>query len=542
MEGSRTFNCYESTSLFGRRNKNAEVLFLKVENGVLSGRGYVCNEEGKNGYVDDFSFKISEVSSARIDKYNGTDALFFKARIANLYGAKKCQIALPQMRSAEEAVALITNLKRSSGGEVEETIAAPVVPVPPAPKAAEPTISDEPAPRTKSVAELRMEASRQKEKVDDAVKPAKPAKESVVIPEEKPVPETFAPMPPEAPGPVPPVASSSNNGRMSTDEFNKRMEKLTVLKDCGLLGEKEFKAKKTELVSEYCDLTEFNEKIQKMIILKECGVLSEKEFEANRRDIIKECCDFDTPDLEEFSQNIQKLSFLQMGEVITEEEYNAYRDTLIENMDISVNDDMDAFRMKLRKLPVLRDSQFISDTEYKKTINKLFKNMEVSPEDPLEEWAAKLEKWPILAEEHYLNLGELRLKQKELCDKCLSIDWEGNLDELTTLIQRMLTLRDCEWLSQTEFYTRKTDLIRKIDSITDYGKKLQARMLLPKLGLITEADYENWKQRSLAEILAPCSDMSEFKSKANNLMELQNAGVITEKEFTDYKMKLMNDL
>ena len=51
MEGSRTFNCYESTSLFGRRNKNAEVLFLKVENGVLSGRGYVCNEEGKNGYV-----------------------------------------------------------------------------------------------------------------------------------------------------------------------------------------------------------------------------------------------------------------------------------------------------------------------------------------------------------------------------------------------------------------------------------------------------------------------------------------------------------
>ena len=67
-------------------------------------------------------------------------------------------------------------------------------------------------------------------------------------------------------------------------------------------------------------------------------------------------------------------------------------------------------------------------------------------------------------------------------------------------------------------------------------------MLLPKLGLITEADYENWKQRSLAEILAPCTDMSEFKSKANNLMELQNAGVITEKEFMDYKMKLMSDL
>ena len=116
------------------------------------------------------------------------------------------------------------------------------------------------------------------------------------------------------------------------------------------------------------------------------------------------------------------------------------------------------------------------------------------------------------------------------------------MDELTTLIQRMMTLRDCEWLSQTEFYTRKTDLLRKIDSIADYGKKLQARMLLPKLGLITDADYENWKQRSLAEILAPCTDMSEFKSKANNLMELQNAGVITEKEFMDYKMKLMSDL
>lgn len=551
MEGSREFSCYQNTTLFGRRNKNEEVLYLKVANGTLSGKGYVCNEEGKNGYVDEFSFKISEVSSALIGKYNGAPAFIFNARISNLYGAKKAQIALPQMKDAESALDLINNLRRSGeSAPAEKNSVSAMAQVPPSVKEAVIETEAE-VKHTSSVAEIR--ANQPSVAPTPAPTPARP--------ERRVIDEPFQPQPyvdpkaNKAPSTSSTAAPNSNtitlggssprstvaDNKLSSDEFNKRMEKLTVLKDCGLLGEKEFKAKKIELVSEFCDLSEFNEKIQKMIILKDCGVLSEKEFEANRNDIIKECCNLETHDLEEYKQNIQKLSFLEMGDVITAEEFAAHTQNLIDDTDVNVDDDKETFTIKLRKLPILRDNQVISDSEYKKRVSKMFKMIELVPGEPLENWGAKLSKWPILADEQYISPSELKTKQKELIEECLDAEWKTT-DELEAYISRMVALRDGEWLSKAEFLSRKTDLLKQIDTMPDYPAMLQARILLPKVGLISDADYENWKQRCISDIFAPSSDMSAFKGKANNLMELQQAGVITEKEFTDYKIKLMSEL
>ena len=525
MEGSREFSCYQNTSLFGRR-KDAETLYLRIENGTLSGRAYVCNEDGKNGYVDDFSFKISEVSTASIGKYNGTPAFIFNAKISNLYGGKKAQIALPQMRDAEAALDMIMNMKGEGAKAPEKTAAATMAQVPPSAKINKHAEPEPEKPRVQSVAELRKNAS------------AAPAAEPTPAPapERRVIDEPFVAQPYVAP-----AAPAEDPNKLSTDEFHKRMEKLTVLKDCGLLGEKEFKSKKIELVSEFCDLSEFNEKIQKMIILKDCGVLSEKEFEANRNDIIKECCNLETSDLAEYRQNIQKLSFLEMGDVITADEFAAHTKMLIDDVEFKLTDDKETFQIKLRKLPILRDNQVITDSDYKKRINALFKMIEIGPNEDLSQWSNKLAKWPILAEEKYISLNDLRNKQKELISTCLDVEWK-TLDELKAYIDRMVALRDGDWLSKTEFYAKKTDLLRKVDTMPDYTQMLQARILLPKVGLITDADYENWKQKCIADIFAPCSDMAQFKSKANNLMELQQAGVITDKEFTDYKIKLMNSL
>lgn len=536
MEGSREFSCYQSTSLFGRR-KDVETLYLKIDNGTLSGRAYVCNDEGKNGYVDDFSFKISEVSTAMIGKYNGTPAFIFNAKITNMYGGKKAQIALPQMRDAEAALDMIMNMKGegASAPASEKTVASSMAQVPPSAKANTPVAEPEEKPRVQSVAELRNNGSANKhsESIAAASTPAPAAQ-----PEHRVIDEPFVAKPYVAPEPA---APAEDPNKLSTDEFHKRMEKLTVLKDCGLLGEKEFKAKKIELVSEFCDLSEFNEKIQKMIILKDCGVLSEKEFEANRNDIIKECCNLETTDLNEYRQNIQKLSFLEMGDVITAEEFATHTANLIADVDFKIDDTKEAFQIKLRKLPILRDNQVITDADYKKKVTNLFKMIEIKPDEDLSAWAAKLAKWPVLAEERYISQADLRNKQKELVSTCLDTEWD-TMEELAAYIDRMIALRDGEWLSMTEFHAKKTELLRKVDSIPTYSAMLQARILLPKVGLITDADYENWKQKIIADIFAPCSDMSQFKGKANNLMELQQAGVITEKEFTEYKMKLMNAL
>ena len=67
-------------------------------------------------------------------------------------------------------------------------------------------------------------------------------------------------------------------------------------------------------------------------------------------------------------------------------------------------------------------------------------------------------------------------------------------------------------------------------------------MMLSRIGFISEKDYMSWRQRCIDEVLSPCADMIEFKGKANNLMELQKAGVITENEFIEFKSKLMSEL
>lgn len=510
MEGAQVFSCGGSTGLLGRRSKSTDNLFLKVENDRVSGRGYVCNAEGKNGYVDDFSFAISEVGTVSITEYNGSQALMFGARVTNLYGAKKAKIALPQLKNMDLVLGLLNRLKKNAEAQSEDWQNAPKAPAP-APAQTAPV---QPAP---AAAPVRNNMN------------AEP-----VASQQRPITEDKVPTPAKK-------EEKADDNRLSSEEFQKRMEKLTVLKECGLLGEKEFNAKKIELVGEFCDLTEFNEKIQKMVILKDCGVLSEKEFEANRTDIIRECCNMDTKDMDEYRKNIQKMSFLELGGVITPEEYARTQATLAKDVEFALTDSKEVFAEKLKKLPILKENQIISSAEYQERVDRLFKMIDVTPDEPFEHLVDKLSKWPLLADEQYISAADLKNKQKDMIARCVNMEW-SNLSELEKTVQKMTALRQGDWMTDMEFYSKKEDLLRQIDSMEDYPKKLSARMMLPKVGFISEEDYMRWRQSCIDEIFSPCASMVEFKGKANNLMELQKAGVITEKEFVDFKSKLMSEL
>ncbi|MBQ2803831.1 MAG: hypothetical protein IJF07_08035 [Lachnospiraceae bacterium] len=526
MEGAQVFSCNFSTNVKSIFSKNTESLYLKVENDKISGKGYVCNEEGKNGYIDEFSFSISEIKNVFIGEYMDVKALGFNARIANIYGAKKVQVMLPQLKNMDLVIGLLKRLKNNAEAQEEERRAASR-PAVQAPQAAVQTAA---AQATAQAAPSQMQV-QPAQSLATAQPKASTYQQSQVVPAERGVPV----------GETKKAEVEADDRDQDAEEFNRRMEKLTVLRDCGLLGEKEFNAKKIELVSEFCDLTDFNEKIQKLIVLKDCGLLSEKEFEANRVDIIKECCNTETSDMKEYRRSVQKLSFLEMGGVITTEEYERYKQVLVDDTDFKLSDSKEVFVKKLKRLPVLKESQLITDKEYKQKLEAMYEMIEVNSDDEIDNLADKLNKWPLLAQERLITASELKEKQKNLVASYLNMNWTTS-DELMIVIKKLMALKQGEWLTEMDYFAKREDLLRRVNAIEDYVTKIQTYMMLANTGFVDDAEYQKQKQRCIDDIFKPCASMDEFKGKVNNLLELQKAGMITEQEFVSFKTKLMSEL
>ncbi len=525
MEGAQDFTCNTGgnvRSLFSK-NSNSDALFLKVENDKVSGKGYFCNEDGRNGYVDDFEFAIKEVKSVFLGEYMGMQALGFNAKVNGLYGAKKAQIMLPQLKNMDLVVGLLNRLKASAESNAEEELRSS------ARRSAAPSPSA-PAPAPAPVQESREQSGGYQHAAPEGGRTSSFAAST-------PTPSSNYSTPSPAPAPEVPAAKDG----LESEEFQQKMDKLVVLRDCGLLGEKEFKAKKAELVGQYCDLTDFNEKIQKLIVLKDCGLLSEKEFEANRNDIIKECCDTGTSDPTEYMKSVQKLSFLEMGGVITTEEYEKNKQTLIDDVTFMPSDDRDTFQRKLRRLPVLKQAQLITDAEYSQRLATMYGMIEINADDETDVLAVKMSKWTMLAQEHIISSNELKEKQRALIAEGLN----GSVSspaELKATVKRLVALRDGEWLSEKDFEVKKQELLRKIDAGSDYSENLKMYQMLAEIGFVSEQDYLNQRQKCIDDIFKPYGSMDEFKVRVNNLLELQKAGIITEEEFSSFKTKLMSEL
>ncbi|MBQ7776396.1 MAG: hypothetical protein IJ379_10805 [Lachnospiraceae bacterium] len=553
MEGTRIFTSIQNSSVKNLFKKEKEEgMFLKVEGKTVSGKGNICNAEGRNGYQDEFSFSIQEIGDIKEEDYNGVSALAFTAQLKGLYGNKKVKIYIPQLKQPAEAISTLKKLKAEVGGDSIVTVTPPSNPTPvgasaktePAPAPA-PTPAPTPAPA-----------------VEPAPAPAPAPQETKTI--YKPVGEDYAgghapekvapaPAPEPAPAPAPepapepkveevkPVVEEVASSEMSEEEFQKRMDKLNVLKDCGLLGEKEFTAKKLELVSEFFDLGDFNERIQKLIALKDCGLLSDNEFEQNRIEVIKECCDLDVHDIKEYRRNVQKLAFLEIGEVITPAEYAKSKQNLIDDVAFKVEDDKDTFVRKLRRLPVLQDCHLIEEADFDKKVSDLIDLLEVTKNDSRESLVNKLTKWPLLAQENYMAVAELKSKQDNLITTYLDVPWKTP-DELKAIINRMSALKEGECLSEDEYQSRRAALLQNVDEIEEYSTKIAMYRMLPQVGFITEAEYDTLKQKCIDKIFTSSSSVAEFKERANQLVELQKVGMLTTEEFNAYKTKLMSEL
>lgn len=548
MEEARIYTCGSGNSVRTRLFKKEDALFIKIDSTKISGKAEICNSDGRNGYTGDFAFALQDISDIKEEEYMGLPALSFTAQEKGLYGTKKIKIFLPQLKQMNEVRNLLKELKLGPKATTAEEIAAavsggstsqakPAEQPRPAnqPKPADKPMSGQPSPIPQEVKEQPRPANQPKPV--DKPEPGRPAP---IEPAPAPAPEPI-PVPVPEPAPVVKEEPVAKKPELSEEEFQKRMDKLGVLKDCGLLGEKEYISKRLELVSEFCDLKDFNDKIQKLIALKDCGLLSDKEFDANRIDVIKECCDLDVSDINEYRRNVQKLSFLQIGEVITTDEYEKSKLSLVEDVEFKLDDAKEVFVRKLQRLPVLKECKLIEESSFDEKVKKLLDEIQVTKNDSRESLVSKLKKWPVLAQEKYISDTELASMQNELISTSLDMPWKTP-DELKAIINRMGALKEGECLTGDEYVTRRSKLLAEVDMVEDYTTRVAMYRMLPQVGFITDAEYEALKQKCIDDIFVSSHSVEEFKVRANNLVELQKVGMLTEAEFTSYKTKLMSEL
>lgn len=547
MEGTQIFVCIATNSVKTIFKKD-EGLFLKVEEGQVSGKAHICNADGENGYIGEFSFSVNDIRQVSKEKYKGTDSLLIVATKKGLYGKTTLKIFLPQLRDDEIAIKMINrqkkgdvaveekSAKKSTGEEKDKAPAETVEWVESTPAEQAASVQEQAAPVQEQVAPVQEQAAPVQEQAPS--KAEKETKETVAqqndssVAEQKQIEATSAAIAEE---------TADNKEEITEEEFQKRMDKLNVLKDCGLLAEKEFISKKLELVSLFYRLGDFNGRIQKLIALRDCGLLSDKEFEQNRQDVISECSDLDVDDIDQYRLNIQKLLFLEMGGLISTEECEKSMQTLIKDVSFRVYDSKETFVRKLKRLPILKECGLLDERDYENKVDSLFAMLEVAENDSREIMVGKLTKWPLLVQEKYISTSELKMKQNQLMSEYLNVSWKTP-DDLKAVINKMITLKEGECLTDWEFQKRRELLLKDIDAVKEYTTRIAMYRLLPQVGFISDVEYEDLKQKCIDRIFVDSNSVEEFKVRANNLIELQKVGILSSEEFEKYKSKLMSEL
>ncbi|MBQ6638294.1 MAG: hypothetical protein IJH82_06530, partial [Lachnospiraceae bacterium] len=159
MANAQVFTCNYGGSIKNKLLKSGEKLFLKIEDGKISGKAFICNEEGRNGYIDNFDYPINDVREVFKGEYQGNTALIMNTRLTSLYGTKKAQTIFPSMKDIDIVIEKIGQMKESHGGgaskEVRQAttqsqpIGRPAAPAPapaPAPNGASP-VAPAPVPK-----------------------------------------------------------------------------------------------------------------------------------------------------------------------------------------------------------------------------------------------------------------------------------------------------------------------------------------------------------------------------------------------------------
>lgn len=544
--GVEVFQCNWGSSLKSFLSaKNQEKLFLQIDDtkpdGVkITGKGYICNEEGKNEYISQYDYPAKDIREVKKGEFQGSDALVLVTKLQTLYGAKKTQTILPGLKDMDRAIDTLKKVAQEAGGLGSD--GKPAAPKAPTPKPAEPAPAPAPAPAAKPAPA-------------PAPAPATPAPEApapvVETPAPAPAPATpaFTPVTPAAPAvetpaptpaPAPVTATPAAAAKKKSDEsYEQKLRKLDIMHESGMCTDDEYKEKKLKLLCDEKGLGDFYAKIQKIFVLKKSGMLSDSEFESNKNQIVNECFDTNVKDLKLFKENMTKLPIILMSELITDTEYSLKKSAILSSVAYNPMDSDDVFCLKLQKLPILRDSEMIPAAEYDSDITELKKILEPSSSDALEALDMKLSKWPAMVKAGTVSDSEYKEKQQKLVAQVMTMPASDEAS-FKSKCDRVMKMKEKGWLPELDFHGKKVEILKEVSSIEDYILRTKLYMVAKTSGLISSDDYEAKKAELIKEVFAPYSNMDEFQAKIQMLMRLNEAGIITTEEFNGYKGKLMD--
>ncbi len=525
---NEVFQCEFSRGLLKKIPGNEKTLFLEISNNSISGKAIVYPENSGNEYTSDINYDIRTITKIEKIAYQGLDTFVIYVRSSSLYGVEKLQLRFPGMRDISRASVLLRDLIEANKGSYSSS--RPMN-VPEPPKSQVPPMQSRPAPPRPAPAPIpEPEPVRVPEPVPMPEPEAEPIRE-IPIPEPEPVPVAVAPMP-SAP------VTSASAADTSFDERRKQFEKMEAIYQTGMITEKEYKSSKAEYISSLNGLEAFYSKIKVNLQYSEIGFLSEQEFADFKRSTVEDCADLNDVDDELFMTNMKKLSLLNLCDILSDSEYDRICDNIIQEVQYISSDPEDVVVEKIQKWPILKECEILSAAQYDQLIKIVADDTRIKMGDSIPSLEHKLTRLTTLTKTFIFTPEDFAAKKQEFVADMTVLDFSSEA-KLRNQIERLMTLRRCNWIDASEYQDKKRDVLQTIEANNNVVEKMQLFSLLTEIGFINLNDYENFKQRVIESIFQQYSDISELQKKAQTLMSLKDADIITEAEFNDYKKKLL---
>ncbi len=490
---SEVFQCEFGRGLLKKIPGNEKTLFLEISTNAITGKAIVYPENSGNEYTSDINYDIKTITKIEKISYQGLDTFVIYVRSSSLYGVEKLQLRFPGMKDIGRASSLIRELIEANrdGYGSERPGSAPV-----------------PAPR------------------------------SAVPPKPVPKPAPAAPRPAPA-APKPAAAQDRTTAEPSIEERKKQFEKMEAIYKTGMITEKEYKNSKAEYISSLNGLEAFFSKLKVNLQYSEIGFLSEEEFAEFKRTTIDECSELNNVSDDVFKQNLKKLLLLNLCEILSNAEYDKICGDIIQAVQYESDDPEETVVEKIQKWPALKECEILSPAQYDQFIKIVADDTRIKMGDSIPALEHKLMRLTTLSKTFMFTPEEFAQKKREFVADMTTLDYTSEV-KLRSQIERLMTLKRCGWLDADEYQEKKKEVLQTIDDNHDVVARMQLFALLADTTFITQADYENFKQKVIDNIFSHYSDISELQKKAQTLMNLKDAGIISDTEFGDYKKKLLS--
>lgn len=509
------FLCEASQNLF--KKKSEKGLYLEVSDTMITGKGIIYLENRRNEYIGDINYEIKTITRVEQTVYQKMDTFVIYVRASSLYGVEKVQIRLPGMRDASRAADMLRRLMEENKDVVNSVTRSMVIPEPiqRAEFPANPAAAGTPGAAT------------------GTIPPVTPGAATGIIP-------PVTPIAPSTPASAPVSASAAEEPApvLSMEEYQNKLARLESIYQTGIMTEKEYKTSKAEYISAMNGLAPFFSKVKVNLQYSEIGFLSEAEFTEFKTSTVTECSNLKGVPDDIMKQNLKKLLILNLCEILTDEEYKKICMDIVSSVQYSTTDPENVVIEKIEKWPVLKDSDIITEAQYNHYLNLVAEDTKIKMSDSIPILEHKLMRLTTLSKTFIFTADEFEKKKEEFVNDMTAFDYSSE-PKLREQLERVITLKRFNWLSETTYQTKKDVMIHTIGKQFDTVKQMQLYGIIADVGFITKAEYDGFKQKVIDEIFQHYSDVSELQKKAKSLMSLKEAGIISEAEFNEFKKKLL---